>query len=252
MQKIVHQGQEYEVLLCGSERTADMLFPVIWRFVSHKVAIVMRPLVTCSDVYPPVGDLVTLPFDPLKDEDRSQKKVVAVECGEEVVEQDDYTSLYIGLMCYSQKKDRIGDAVESLRWEARLDGQRFFFRDVLTATLTPEEKEVVAQEMLRRSDGSDKVFFASENYTTIRWKGEIFRLHKSSIIVEALDRARKVEGLDRLHKRELCSEFYSKGKAPERFRVQDYFRTGDAKKLWDAGFIRHDGRGSFWLTAHTQ
>lgn len=98
----------------------------------------------------------------------------------------------------------------------------------------------------------EKEFIASEEFSSLNWiaqKKQYLIKGKAKIILEELYRAQKA-GLPGLHQRELASAIYSYNEykwRKGRVRVQYFFRTSDAKRLWRDGFITHDGKGIFHL-----
>lgn len=94
-------------------------------------------------------------------------------------------------------------------------------------------------------------FTASQHYRNINWQGRMYMLVPNAAkIVEALHDAHRSLGLPGLHQKEIFSRAFGSDqkKWPSRSsRVQNFFRTGDAKRLWDDGFIEHDSKGNFWL-----
>ena len=106
----------------------------------------------------------------------------------------------------------------------------------------------------------EKDFSASAHFTNIRWRGRQYVIRRAAaLIVEALYIALKTYGLPGLTQKEVFAQVYGadKKKWPSAsVRIQNFFRKGDAKRLWDAGCIGHDGKGSFHLNvkvhSHTQ
>lgn len=89
-------------------------------------------------------------------------------------------------------------------------------------------------------------FLASEDFRTIKRKNEEYELSGSAgEIIQRLCWAQQ-EGLPRLHHKEIFSAMWDD--VARKRRVQNYFRTGDAKRLWDAGLLDHDGKGNFRLS----
>jgi len=99
----------------------------------------------------------------------------------------------------------------------------------------------------------EKTFTASHHYRSINWQGRTYTLEiNAAKIVEALHDAHSSLGQASLHQKEIISRAYGSylNKWPSRSsRVQNFFRTGDAKRLWDDGFIDHDCKGNFWLAS---
>ncbi len=130
---------------------------------------------------------------------------------------------------------------------------------------TPGRTAALLSSNGRRAFGTfgtvvEEGFAASAHFTNLSWGGNQYVIRGSAAgIVEALYIAVKVYGLPGLRQDEVFAQIYGsdKKKWPSgNVRIQNFFRTGDAKHLWDAGFIRHDGKGSFHLNAkihtHTQ
>jgi hypothetical protein len=97
----------------------------------------------------------------------------------------------------------------------------------------------------------EEAFTASAHFTNLCWEGRQYVLRgKAAAIIEALYLARKVYELPGFQQDEVFGQIYGgdKKKWPAgNARIQNFFRLGDAKRLWDDGFVRHDGRGNFWL-----
>lgn len=98
---------------------------------------------------------------------------------------------------------------------------------------------------------SEDDFTASPHFTNLVWRGTQYVLKKNAAaITEALFIAQKCYGLPGLHQEEIFSEVYGSNKKnwpSKNIRIQNLFRTGDAKRLWDDGCIGHDGKGNFHL-----
>ena len=81
----------------------------------------------------------------------------------------------------------------------------------------------------------------------------------AAVIIETLYIAQKTLDLPGLGQEEVFAQVYGadKKKWPSAgVRIQHFFRTGDAKRLWDDGCIGHDGKGNYHLNVkiltHTQ
>lgn len=148
---------------------------------------------------------------------------------------------------------------------------------VLAGVLIPEAKSLTAMESLRadiheiprrtvalfsgatkkrmKAAGAvvEKAFTASQHYRSINWQGRTYTLVPNAAkIIEALHDAHRSVELPSLHQKEILSRAFGSVQKnwPSRSpRVQNFFRTGDAKRLWDDGFIDHDSKGNFWLAA---
>jgi hypothetical protein len=95
-------------------------------------------------------------------------------------------------------------------------------------------------------------FTASPHFKNLTWLGKKYVLAKNAaLIVETLYVAQKDYGIPGMHKDEIFAQIYGSNKKDwpsENTRVQYFFRTKDAKRLWDDGFIVHDNSGNFCLT----
>jgi len=95
-------------------------------------------------------------------------------------------------------------------------------------------------------------FTATANFTNLEWQGRSYVLRqRAAVIIETLYIAQKSYGLSGMHQEELFSQVFSSDKKrwpSSNARIQNFFRHGDAKRLWDDGFIDHDGKGNFHLT----
>ena len=94
-------------------------------------------------------------------------------------------------------------------------------------------------------------FSASAHFTNLTWGEKKYVIRRSAaVIVEALYIVLKVYELPGLGQNEVFAQIYGsdKKKWPSgNVRIQNFFRRGDAKRLWDDGLIGHDGKGSFHL-----
>jgi hypothetical protein len=94
-------------------------------------------------------------------------------------------------------------------------------------------------------------FTASAHFTNLTWNDKRYVIRRTAaVIVETLFIAQKSFGLPGLHQDEVFAQVYTadKKKWPSgNARIQNFFRTKDAKRLWDDGFIVHDGKGNFRL-----
>lgn len=109
-----------------------------------------------------------------------------------------------------------------------------------------------ARKKLRLSSAVvDGDLAASPHFRNLTWRGQAYvLLGAAAQIIEALYIAQRNWLLPGLHLQEILGEVrsYDKRKWPAgKLRVQNYFRKGDAKRLWDAGFIQHNGKGFFSL-----
>lgn len=103
-------------------------------------------------------------------------------------------------------------------------------------------------------------FSASPHFKNITLDGTAFVLGKTpAVIIETLYIAQMEAMLPGMTQAEVFGQAFGadKKKWPSRNpRIQNYFRTGDAKRLWATGFITHDGKGNFSLNlkvhTHTQ
>ena len=98
---------------------------------------------------------------------------------------------------------------------------------------------------------SEDGFSASAHFTNISWGGKQYVIRQTAaVIVETLFIGQKTFGLPGMHQEEVFAQVYTtdKKKWPSgKTRIQNFFRKGDAKRLWDDGLIGHDGKGSFHL-----
>jgi hypothetical protein len=94
-------------------------------------------------------------------------------------------------------------------------------------------------------------FTASPHFTNLTWHGQSYVLRRNAaVIVETLYIAQKYYGIPGMHQEEIFGQVYGadKKKWPSgNTRVQNFFRTNDAKRLWRDGCIVHDNKGSFRL-----
>ena len=98
---------------------------------------------------------------------------------------------------------------------------------------------------------SEDGFSASAHFTNIAWGGKQYVIRQTAaVIVETLFIGQKTFGLPGMHQEEVFAQVYTtdKKKWPSgKTRIQNFFRNGDAKRLWDDGLIGHDGKGNFHL-----
>ena len=103
-------------------------------------------------------------------------------------------------------------------------------------------------------------FTASPHFTNLSWRGKQYVLRgTAAIIIETLYIAQKHYAIPGFHQKEVFAQVYGsnkKGWPSSNVRIQNFFRTGDAKRLWNDGLINHDGKGNFSLNikihTHTQ
>jgi len=98
---------------------------------------------------------------------------------------------------------------------------------------------------------TEEGFTASAHFISINWEGRSYTLSKGAArIVETLYIAHRSLGLPGMNQQEVFAQIYgsdTKQWPSGKTRIQNFFRTGDAKKLWDDGFILHDSKGNFRL-----
>lgn len=97
----------------------------------------------------------------------------------------------------------------------------------------------------------EKDFTASPHFTNMTWRGKqyVIRRH-AAVIIETLYIAQKSWDTPGLHQKEVFSRVYGSNTnnwPSSNTRIQNFFRNGDAKRLWDDGLIGHDGKGNFHL-----
>ena len=94
-------------------------------------------------------------------------------------------------------------------------------------------------------------FSASAHFTNLCWGDKRYVIRRcAAVIVEALYIVLRVYDLPGLGQNEVFAQVYGadKKKWPSgNARIQNFFRRGDAKRLWDDGLIGHDGKGNFHL-----
>lgn len=94
-------------------------------------------------------------------------------------------------------------------------------------------------------------FTASPHFTNLMWRGNQYVLRRTAaVIIEALYIAQKNYGIPGFRQDEVFGQVYGSNKQnwpSSHARIQNFFRTGDAKRLWDDGLIGHDGKGNFHL-----
>ena len=95
-------------------------------------------------------------------------------------------------------------------------------------------------------------FSASADFSVVHFDGDTFALgKKAAVALLAIYHQMKELGWKKVPQNDIFEEIYgdNRKKWPKNLpRLQSLFRTGDAKRLWDAGFIDHDHDGNFFLT----
>lgn len=99
---------------------------------------------------------------------------------------------------------------------------------------------------------SEPGFEATMKFQNINWQGRKYRIQKTAArIIEQLYFADRVRKLPGMQKDELFSEVFDSSDKRKwssmDTRVQYFFRTGDAKRLWDDGLIGHNNKGVYFL-----
>lgn len=98
---------------------------------------------------------------------------------------------------------------------------------------------------------AEEDFTASPHFTNLSWRKNQYVLRGSAaIIIETLYIAQKHYGIPGMHQDEIFAQVYGSNKnewPSNNTRIQNFFRTGDAKRLWDDGLMGHDGKGNFHL-----
>lgn len=94
-------------------------------------------------------------------------------------------------------------------------------------------------------------FTASPHFTNLTWRGKQYVLRgTAAVIIETLYIAQKHYAIPGFHQEEVFAQVYGSNKKDwpsSNTRIQNFFRKGDAKHLWDDGLIGHDGKGNFHL-----
>lgn len=94
-------------------------------------------------------------------------------------------------------------------------------------------------------------FTASPHFKNLTWRGNQYVLRQTTaVIIETLYIALKHYGISGFHQAEVFAQVYGSNKKnwpSNKTRIQNFFRTGDAKRLWDDGLIGHDNKGNFHL-----
>ncbi len=136
----------------------------------------------------------------------------------------------------------IAEALRDLRDEVREAPRR-------TASLLSgsDKKRIRLKHQVSEDD-----FVANSRFRNINWQGRSYHLGKvQASIVQHLYNANRAHALSGMSKDELFAEvFQTKDKrkwSSTETRVQNYFRYGDAKRLWDDGLIGHNKRGNYFL-----
>jgi hypothetical protein len=94
-------------------------------------------------------------------------------------------------------------------------------------------------------------FSASAHFTNLTWGDKQYVIRRSAaMIIQALYMVLKSYGLPGFTQDEVFAQVYGSDRRnwpSGNVRIQNFFRRGDAKRLWDDGLIAHDGKGNFHL-----
>jgi hypothetical protein len=94
-------------------------------------------------------------------------------------------------------------------------------------------------------------FSASAHFTNLTWGDKHYVIRRSAaMIVQVLYMVLKCYGLPGFTQNEVFAQVYGSDKKnwpSADVRIQNFFRRGDAKRLWDDGLVGHDGKGNFHL-----
>ena len=122
--------------------------------------------------------------------------------------------------------------------------------------LTPQKTAALLRGTIKQRLGTlgtvvDEDLTASPHFTNLTWRGNQYVLRgTAAVIIETLYIAQKHYGIPGFHQEEVFAQVYGPNKKDwpsSNTRIQNFFRKGDAKRLWDDGLIGHDGKGNFRL-----
>jgi hypothetical protein len=121
---------------------------------------------------------------------------------------------------------------------------------------TPQKTAALLRGTIKQRLGTigtvvEEDFSASPHFTNLTWRGNQYVLRATAaIIIETLYIAQKDYGIPGFRQDEVFGQVYGSNKKDwpsGNTRIQNFFRTGDAKRLWKDGCITHDGKGNFRL-----
>lgn len=98
------------------------------------------------------------------------------------------------------------------------------------------------------TENPTRKLIASKDYQSLSWDGHKYQLRSRNqgAIIEYLYEQFKAESSS-LHQAVIIEEALGEKVGNSRKRLDSFFRTGEAKRLWDDGLIRADGDGFFSL-----
>ncbi len=120
----------------------------------------------------------------------------------------------------------------------------------------PRETARLLKGSIRQKFGSfgtvdEGEFRSSSLFRNISWCDNQYTISKNAAqIIETLYIAHRSHKLPSLSQNEVFVQIFTadtKKWPAGKPRIQNYFRSGDAKRLWDDGFIGHDNKGNFHL-----
>ncbi len=156
--------------------------------------------------------------------------------------------------CWSvRSSDQIDDLANAVAAKLRPDFQKMGKSiDDIPRTTTALLQGTVKKRLGKLGIVHEENFTASPHFASISWRGCSYILGKNAaIIIEALYIIQKYHELPSYNQNELFAQIYGSNKKnwpSTGARIQNFFRTGDAKRLWKDGFIAHNGKGSFFIT----
>lgn len=141
-----------------------------------------------------------------------------------------------------------GPGLEALTKHAALIIEKIEAQPMKTAALL---RGTIKQRLGTLGAVVEADFTASPHFTNLTWRGNQYVLRgTAAVIIESLYIALKHYGIPGFRQDEVFGQVYGSNKknwSSSHARIQNFFRTGDAKRLWDDGLIDHDGKGNFHL-----
>ena len=119
-------------------------------------------------------------------------------------------------------------------------------RTAMLTTTGPKRKQ------RRGGDIIEKHFTAHDAFSVVHFMDQTFTLAENpAAALMFIYHQMKEYGLSKVPTSSIFEEVYGSDKKswPKNPRMQSIFQSGDAKRLWDVGFVGHDNKGNFHLPA---
>ena len=119
-------------------------------------------------------------------------------------------------------------------------------RTAMLTTTGPKRKQ------RRGGDIIEKLFTAHDAFSVVHFMDQTFTLAENpAAALMFIYHQMKEYGLSKVPTSSIFEEVYGSDKKswPKNPRMQSIFQSGDAKRLWDVGFVGNDNKGNFHLPA---